>query len=194
MQIVSQRWPFTTESSINEDDFNILDASPVRQLAWLFCKGVITWETMHVQAGDYYSQRRQWVKAGLEYRALIQATPISHSPYIYLGDALMRQQRFDAALETFRQSLEIQESAYAYKMMGRIYMMREDVAVAKVYFEKAVETAPDDIDAQFQLTEAYAMTGDFKKANLGIQRVLGMNGNHPGAKRLLEYVEQQFTR
>ena len=194
IQRLTQRWPFTPESSVNGEGLDHLDSSPIRQLAWQFCNRAITWETMHVRAAEYYSQLNQWDKAEREYRALLQAMPMHHIAHIYLGNALMRQESFGEALKTFEQSLEIQPSAYAYKMMGRIFMMREDAAVGKVYFEEAVKIAPNDIDAQFDLAQTYAMTAEFEKANIWVQRVLRRNGQHPGARRLSEYVEQQLSR
>ena len=194
IQRLTQRWPFIPEGLANEAASTPFDSSPLRQLAWQFCKGEITWETMHVAAAEYYSQQNQWDKAELEYRALLQAMPMHHIAHIYLGNALMRQQSIGEALEAFEQSLEIQPSAYAYKMMGRIFMMREDAAVGKVYFEEAVRIAPDDIEAQFDLAQVYAMTAEFEKANLWVQRVLRMNGHHPGARKLSEYLQQQLSR
>ena len=194
IQRLTQGWPFTSEGSINKEGFNLLDSSPIRQLAWQFCNKAVTWETMHVKAAEYYSELNQWDKAELEYRALLQAEPMNHSPYIYLGNALMRQQSFDEALKALEQSLEIKPSAYAYKMMGRISMMREDAAAGKVYFEEAVKIAPNDIEAQFDLAQTYALTAEFEKANLWVQRVLRMNRHHPGARKLFEYVEQQLGR
>ena len=194
IQRLTQRWPFTPESSVFEEGLNYLDSSPLRQLAWQFCNEAITWETMHVRAAEHYSQLNQWDNAELEYRALLQAIPMHHIAHIHLGNALMRQQSFGEASKAFKRSLEIQPSAYAYKMMGRIFMMREDAAVGKVYFEEAVKIAPNDIEAQFDLAQAYAMTAEFEKANLWVQRVLRMNGHHPGARKLSEYLQQQLSR
>ena len=172
IQRLTQRWPFTSESFVNEEGLNHLDSSPIRQLAWQFCNKAVTWETMHVKSAEYYSQLNQWDKAELEYRALLQAAPMHHIAHIHLGNALMRQQSFSEASKAFEQSLEIQPNAYAYKMMGRISMMREDAAAGKVYFEKAVKIAPNDIEAQFDLAQTYAISAEFKKANLWVQRVL----------------------
>ncbi len=194
IQRLTQGWPFTSESSVEKEGSNFLDSSPIRQLAWQFCNKAVDWETMHVKSAEYYSQLNQWDKAELEYRALLQAAPMNHIAHIYLGNALMRQKSFGEALKVFEQSLEIKPSAYAYKMMGRIYMMREDAAVGKVYFEEAVKIAPNDIEAQFDLAQTYALTAEFEKANLWVQRVLRMNRYHEGARKLSEYVEQQLGR
>ena len=151
IQRLTQRWPFTAESSVSEEGLNHRDSSPLQQLAWQFCNEAIAWETMHVRAAEYYSQLNQWDEAELEYRALLQAMPMHHVAHIHLGNALMHQQSFGVALNAFEQSLEIKPNAYAYKMMGRICMMREDAAAGKVYFEKAVKIARNDIEAQFDL-------------------------------------------
>jgi cytochrome c-type biogenesis protein CcmH/NrfG len=61
------------------------------------------------------------------------------------------------------------------------------------YLERAVQLAPSDMQARFQLAQGYAMKGDFPNANLAIQQVLRSGVDFPEAKELAAFITQRIN-
>jgi tetratricopeptide (TPR) repeat protein len=185
IQYLKMGWPFTAGSPPPKEEF--------RSLALQFWHDEINWEKMHVQAAEYYTQQKLWDKAEKEYRALIHATPMNASPYMFLGRLLVNQQKIDEALEAFLEAIKFEQNAYAYNMVGSIYLLRNEVSKGITYLERAVQLAPSDMQARFQLAQGYAMKGDFPNANLAIQQVLRSGVDFPEAKELAAFITQRIN-
>jgi tetratricopeptide (TPR) repeat protein len=193
-------WPFTAGSPPPKEEFRLSrtaggnpDDEFIENLALQFWHDEITWEKMHVQAAEYYTRQKRWDKAEKEYRALIHATPMNASPYIFLGRLLANRQRIDEALEAFLEAIKFEQSAYAYNMIGSIYLLRREVSKGVIYLEKAAQLAPADMQVRFQLAQGYTMKGDFPNANLAIQQVLRSGVDFPEAKKLAAFIAQQMN-
>lgn len=200
IQYLKMGWPFTAGSPPPKEEFR-LSKTPgvndynefIENLALQFWHDKINWEKMHVQAAEYYTRQKLWDKAEKEYRALIHATPMNASPYIFLGRLLANQQKMDKALEAFLEAIKFEKNAYAYNMLGSIYLLRNEVSKGITYLEKAVRLAPSDMQARFQLAQGYAMKGDFSNADLAIQQVLRSGVDFPEAKELAAFITQRLN-
>lgn len=201
IQYLKMGWPFAAGSPPPKEEFRFRRTDGVKphdefieKLALQFWYDKISWEKMHVEAAEYYSNQKQWDKAEEEYRALIHATPMNASPYIFLGRLLANQQRIDEALEAFLEAVKFEQNAYAYNMIGSIYLVRMDASRGVTYLEKAARLAPGDMQIRFQLAQGYAMKGDFPNANQAIQQVLRSGADAPEAKELAAFIARHINK
>ncbi|NIW79509.1 MAG: tetratricopeptide repeat protein [Calditrichae bacterium] len=189
IRFLKSGWPFTDHAppAMEEFDTNLNDI--LNSYAQQFWKNEITWEKMHVQAGQYYVRQKDWQKAELEYRALVQATPMNYAPYEFLSRLLIQQNKIDEAKELLLELIEINPTPHAYKVVGSIYLKRKKVAQAVSYLEKAVRWTPDDYQAQYHLAQGYTLLGRYEEAWRAIQVVLQLNEDYQKARELASFIK-----
>lgn len=181
-------WPFQKDSPHPKREYKIRNATPLQTLALKFWMDEINWEQLHVETAAFYSQQEDWENAAREYKALIRATPINSAPYIFLGQCLMRLNRFDEALTAFNQALSVEPGAYAYKMVGSIYLQQGNAAKAVPYLEQAVQADPADLQSLFSLSQAYTSAEKFSQAKGAVEQLLQRQPDYPRAKALLQFI------
>ena len=194
MDVLKSGWPFTDQPPPLKEEYQLENPGPIQKLALKFWKEEITWEQMHVQAAEYYTREKQWEKAEREYRALIQATPMNPSPYLFLGRLLMYQGKLDEALSVLQQAIRFEAEPAALKMIGSAYLLRSEGGKAAVYLERALKAMPGDGQLFVQLAQAYALQGEFAKANQYIRQALSSGTSNPEAQQLAEYIKQQLQQ
>ncbi len=185
-------WPFQKNSPPPKREYKIPNATPLQALALKFWMDEINWEQLHVEAAELYTQQQDWENAAREYKALIRATPINSAPYIFLGQCLMRLNRFDEALSSFNQALSIEPGAYVYKMVGSIYLQQGNAAKAVPYLEQAVQADPTDLQSLFSLSQAYASAQKFPQAKGAVEQLLQRQSDYPRAKALLQFINDNL--
>jgi predicted Zn-dependent protease len=183
-------WPFTNKVPPSQAEFRLENASYLQNLALQFWRDEITWEKLHVEAASFYTQTSQLEKAEAEYRALIHATPMNVSPYIFLGRLLYQQQKLDEALDVLSDAAKIEENALVFKMIGMIYLSRANPAGIQ-YLEKAAQAEPGDIETLYLLAQGYVMAKNFARADAAIQKVLRQKTDFPEAQKLAAYISQK---
>lgn len=177
-------WPFTGNRPPSKEEVSVPEGDPIRRLALKFWREDITYEEMHVQAARYYESQGELTLAEQEYRALIQATPINPSPYNALARLLIEEKKLDEALPVLLHSIAAEPTAFACKMAGAILLSRQQVAQGIAYLEQAVRLDPNDPQALYNLSGAYALAGQFQKSRAVLDRLLRIAPNFPGAKEL----------
>ena len=72
--------------------------------------------------------------------------------YLERGKSQMEEEKFDKAQVEFRNVLQIDpKNAQAYYYLGQIAEKQRDLRQAFGYYSKAVELAPDNLDAQSKM-------------------------------------------
>lgn len=185
-------WPFQKNSPPPKREYKIPNATPLQELALKFWMDEINWEQLHVEAASFYTQQKNWENAAREYQALIRATPINAAPYIFLGQCLMRLNRFDEALSAFNHALSVEPGAYVYKMVGSIYLQQGNAAKAVPYLEQAVQADPADLQSLFSLSQAYTSAKKFPQAKGAVEQLLQRQSDYPRAKALLQFINDNL--
>lgn len=194
IDVLMRSWPFTDQAPPSKEQYHLENAGAIQNLALQFWKEEITWEQMHVQAAEYYTREKQWEKAEREYRALIQATPVNTSPYIFLGRLLMNRKKWEEALTILQQAIQYEVEPVTLKMIGSIYLLQGEGGKALVYLEQAQKAVPGDSQLQLQLAQAYALQGDFIRANEYIRQVLRSGNNNPEVQKLADFISNQLKK
>ena len=100
-------------------------------------------------------------------------TAVIHS---MLADALMGGGKYDAALEQYKQVLNLGvHPADLYFRMGRVYVLKGDFKNAVASFQAAVDATPKDPVAESALADALRMTGRNAEAMATYRRALVLN-------------------
>ncbi len=91
----------------------------------------------------------------LTFETDLKTEQISEAEWLdYLGDLLFQSQRYDAAAETLKKSLALNEkSAAANLLFGKILLKQEKSAEAKNYFEKVIALEGENYAANYYLAD-----------------------------------------
>ncbi len=108
-----------------------------------------------------------------EYRVAIKLNQASERPlpgiaaecYVLLGQARSAQGRTQEAVSDYQQALRaVPGYPLAYKALGIVYFPRGDYAQARVYFQRAVELDPQEVESRFYLGTCYMKLGEPREA------------------------------
>jgi Flp pilus assembly protein TadD len=124
----------------------------------------------HMLRGVVLQQRDGKMDAAAqEYRLAIQLNLASERPlagvttdcYVLLGQVANIQGRMQEGVEDYKQALRVAPgNALAYKALGIVYFPRGNYAQSKVYFQKAVELDPQELESRFYLGTCLLKLGD----------------------------------
>lgn len=198
ISVLKAGWPFQPKSRANPlSDFRPLPERPsnteneLERVALAYWKGELTWERAHVQMAEYYEKLGELDLAAAEYRALIQYMPINVSPYLRLAHIYLAQSRFDALQQVLRQTLPLEETAFARKWLGILALKNGDATMAAQHLERAYRRAPDDLQTMYNLCGAYALSGRLEEARELTEKLLARSPNHLGARNLLLQLQRR---
>src|SRR5215467_14241740 len=95
------------------------------------------------RAGDVEAQRRNYPMAGLHYTKALTADPTRNSVRLKLGQMMLQQGMFDAALTQFQDVLiRDPNSAAAHQGIGQAYLQQGKLREAEASLTKAIELDP----------------------------------------------------
>ncbi len=141
------------------------------------------------------AQLRQCPEAMAIYDALVRAHPDVAEAALFRAQCLVSLRRYEeavAALERVksRQPLPAwaaRELAYAYSKLDR----REAAIAAE---EEAIQRVPHDVDTLYDLQANYRRVGRYADAYRVVRQIMTLEPDHPGARRVLPYLERNVAR
>ena len=185
IKILKGGWPFQKTNVINKA-LQFKPESFIEKMMWKWQHHEINWEMVHVQMADYYLKQGDLNKAAEEYQALIIGTPYNVSPYQHLAEIWIKQGQFNKALTVLQKSLLAEETVYANKWIGTIYLNKGRTTKALPFLEKANRQDPDDQQTMYNLSGAYFMSGYKQKAIATGDKLASINSNYPGLGAFLQ--------
>jgi tol-pal system protein YbgF len=110
---------------------------------------------------------------------------------------LLRQRQYDVAIEAFNDYLtQFPRGAYAgnsYYWLGEIYLLKQNLAQARSWFEKLLTEFPEDrkvSDTQFKLGKVYHLQGNNDQARTMLSEVAAGSGD--AARLARQYLQDNF--
>lgn len=191
IHILRGNWPFQPKSLPNRALMDFRPASMAESLAvtiWLDKSTNL--ERAHVALAEHFEKRSQFEKAFEEYRSLTFITPFNVSPYLRAAQMLVTLQDFARAFPYLQKSLEMEESAYANKWLGTIYLNNGRVKEALPFLEKAAKLSPDDPQLLYNLSGAYALDKQYDMAKTALKKLFEITPNFPDAADLKRQLDQ----
>jgi tetratricopeptide (TPR) repeat protein len=165
IQILKGGWPFKPKTAPNRALQNFKPTTLLDTLAVkVWVDNSFNLERAHHQLAEYYEKQARYDLAFKEYSALMNLTPYNVSPYLKTAEALIKMTHYQSAVIVLRQSLEIKETAYAYKWIGSILLQQNKAKQAIPYFKKAKQSQDQDAQLTYNLSVAYFLNQNFKQA------------------------------
>ncbi len=161
---LSYHWPFTDESAGFVDYRKIYKPiSFVDSLAFaVMVDNELTLSDAHLKMAEKYEAENNFVRAFGEYNALTKLHPFWPPYFRKAADCLLIMRDLPGAIRFFERSLEFgDDSFYAHFRLGELAMIKNDIALAIVHFEKALTLAnTEKINVLSKLYVAYSYQQD----------------------------------
>lgn len=134
----------------------------------------------YTNLGALYTRRRQFDKAQAMFAKAIELDPTRAEPYIGMAQMLEQQQRWDEAIDTFRQIAELRADfrAAAWEQIGAIYRRQlKNYEKAEDAIKQALAAEPHRANAQIELAYVYEDAERWEDAATAHRRVGEMARN-----------------
>ncbi len=149
-------WPFQARALSNRSLDGYHPSNKLESLVYqILVNEKVSLEIGHYELAQYYQQQRDYEAALREYKALNYTLPQEASFYQYSAEILLKMNRFDEALTVLLKSLQYQDTFYANKWCGQIYLKNGENYQAVEYLEKARRMKERDPQLLFNLVRAY---------------------------------------
>jgi tetratricopeptide (TPR) repeat protein len=195
IRILKGGWPFEPKEAPNKALLNYIPISKADSLAvkvWM--EDDFNLERAHFEMAKYYETQRYYLQAFHEYRALICLTPYNASPYLNAADMLIKIGRLEEALPILLKSLPLENTHFANKWVGQILLQQSRVKESIGYLEEALKLNARDPQLLYNLSGAYALDGQYKKATGTLDKLMAIQPNFPDADILKNQLDQLLKR
>ncbi len=189
IEVLTHNWPFVPKDRALP--FIYQPRNDFEKLAYAAWRREETWEKAHVLLAIEYEKRGELALAAKEYDALILQTPYNVSPYIRAGLMYTQLQDYDRAYDRLVKSLALEPTADAYKIVGAIWLSRQQPAKGVPYLQKAVQLEPANGQTLYNLTNAYLQLGQVENARSSIAQLARLM---PGSDKVEQLKQRLASR
>lgn len=99
------------------------------------------------------ADKQKFVESISELKKLLPFEELNHIAYNNIGYILHTQKKYNDAIENYNKSLNIKNDSQVCFNCGLSYLKLQDENNAKVFFEKSIETNPNNIKSLTKLEE-----------------------------------------
>lgn len=167
-----------SQLAIKRDDFS----TAVRMLSEIKEESVAYTRAMLVKADIYLTHRKDKRRYIQCYQQIVEAGGNkSSASFVHLGEAYMRIQEPEKAIESFEKALQLNQGDHNLaKKIGVALVTTHDYLKAIDYYETAVDSAPDSSELHYSLAELWYKLQEFPRAIRVIARALERSSNDGG--------------
>ncbi len=193
LMVLTGSWPFV-KSGPGFRYSNYQYKSPEDSLAFQVVNHNLRWDAAKVKLSEIYLDQGRPEKMIYEYRGLMRDQPFNDSPFLIVGQYLLDQGKLDEAEPYMMKAHEISPSAYTFKMLGAIRVNRGEFTEGASLLEQSLALSPNDSQALFNLSGAYAQSGELSKALEIVNVLVSISPNFPGAQQWKAQLEAINSR
>jgi lysophospholipase L1-like esterase len=193
LMVLTGSWPFVKVGP-GFRYTNYKFESPEDSLAFEVVNRDLRWDAAKVKLSEIYLDQGRADKMIYEYRGLMRDQPFNDSPFLIIGQYLLDQGQLNEAEPYMIKAHEISPSAYTFKMLGAIKVNRGEFYEGAQLLEQSLSMNPNDAQALFNLSGAYAQTGELKKAMDIVNQLVSISPNFPGAQQWKAQLEAIISR
>ncbi len=193
-EVLTSGWPF-------KDQYPIVDPVPekdtLRSIAERATRGILNWKKAHEQAADYYEGRKEFEKAELEYRTIINQIPLDVRAYLRLARLQLDRDLIGLARQTLLASMSVEETALASRALGDIALRSGRSGDAVTHYERLAKfpQSPQERDENgYLLALAYLQSNNPDAAVRLLERLILENPAHHQANELLKRIKELSSR
>ncbi len=188
LAVLKSGWPFQPDQRhLTLADF--MADNIINNLALAVLRGEKNFWQAHLELAEYYRSLGKIEAAEKEIRALVRAFPRHWQAHQLLGSLAVLRQDWDSALTALQTTAELTIEPYSQKWIGAILLNRQQPHQALPYLEKALELAPTDYQAMYNLSGAYLITGHYEKALQLVRQLKEKVPAYPGLDQLYTQLE-----
>ncbi len=119
----------------------------------------------HLQLGRAYTMQRNYAKAEVEFKRVIQLNPGNEAAYYYLGYTELEQQHSDQARAAFAQLLKMNPiSAGAHAGLAAVFSLENKYSEALGEYKQTLQLAPDYQNVFYDMGLAQSKLGLYDDA------------------------------
>lgn len=193
LMILTGSWPFVkTGQGFRYNNYQY--KSPADSLAFQVVNQNLRWDAAKVKLSEIYLDQGHPEKMIYEYRGLMRDQPFNDSPFLIVGQYLLDQGQLDEAEPYMIKAHDISPTAYTFKMLGAIRVNRGEFTEGAALLEQSLALNPNDAQALFNLSGAYAQSGELSKALEIVNKLITLSPNFPGAQQWKSQLEAINSR
>lgn len=182
VKTITTRWPFVSVASQQDYRGTYTPTDRTDSLAFMVSRGGLTWTAAKSQLAEYYANVGEVEKSIREYEGLIRNFPHSEPPLSLAAKVLFAAGRSEQALPYLERAFSIQPTGYNSFALGVIYLRSRKPDRAIELLKKSLNIAPQNPDAMYQLSLAYAFAKDAEMARSTAVDLYRAAPDYPGLK------------
>jgi len=185
VQTVVTRWPFVPFSRQLDYRGTYTPVDFIDSLAFNVARGGLKYPQAKLDLARTFEKRNQIDSALAEYDGLIRDLPRSELPARYAATLLLKVNQPARAIPYFEKAYSIRPTASTAYTLGVIALRAKELGRAIPLLETSVRLAPDNAEAYYQLSLAYAFAHDIGRARAAAVRAAQLNPSFPGLPQWL---------
>ena len=194
MEILKNDWPFVDKRPEQHYALSYNFESLADTLAYRMVNKNKNWDRLKVQLAQHYHANGKPEKAVYEYLGLARNQPWNDSPHFFAGKILFEEREFQRAKPLLEEAYQIDPNPIVTKMLGATEVHFKNVKRGIVLLEEAISKNPDDPQALFNLSGAYGLDGEIKRAYEIALRVEKIDPNFAGLAAWKQQLETVIAR
>ncbi len=182
IKLLMNSWPFVERRDPSGYPGNYEFTSAADSMAFKVVHDNVRWDQAKVRLASYYEETGRLDEALREYDGLMRGQPYNDSPFVFAARIWLGLNNFDRARPFLEQAYAIESSAFTTKMLGAIEIDAGNIDRGIDLLEESKSIEPDDAQMLFNLSGAYALKGEFERADEVLVRLEEINPQFPGAR------------
>lgn len=134
-------------------------------------------EVGHVELANHYREKKDYLNAYREYRALIYTIPHEVMFYENAAQMLFKLNKEEEALSILEESLRMKKNDFAIKNLARLHLQKGNVNKTLSYCSKAEPSLTKDPGFLNILAHAYIASGQFDRFNKVLEHMYSQKIN-----------------
>lgn len=192
IKLLKNDWPFI-DPKLKKSYWEVcVPKDYIDSAAVHFLLGDMSWGKAIEKIADISLRKDNLILFTQHMRALIYQYPIVVEYYRKLENislVLLQRKEYDKAKLILSMEYELSPNAFSTKWLGQIALQSGNIEEAIKFLEKSLSYNPNDDQVLYNLSGAYALNKDYKKAYQSATKLIENNPNHQGAKNLLNQLK-----
>lgn len=159
------------------------------------CGGAEERKAEYLERGRKYFEERNFDKAKIEFKNVLQIDPKASKPYLYLGQIAEAQKDWRDALTFYQKAGELDPNDLEVKVrMAKLYMLGKQIDKADALVNAVLGAKPGDIDARLVKAGLSSLKGDIAAAIDELGRITAEQPSRAEAFLVLAMLHTQQDR
>jgi lysophospholipase L1-like esterase len=175
-------YPFKPKDTPNYKLDTLKFDNYIDSLAVKYVHRQIGWQNVHVEASDWYYNKKNYSSFIKELEPLIDLFPFDTAPYEYITRKLLDAKKFDLVLPFLYKYYEMKPNFIAARWIGTINLNIQNLKEALKYLRIASEYKEAGPVLFYNLAGAYYYNKEYKNALTSVDKSIQLSPSYSAAK------------